>query len=214
MPNQTHLQIADHLITSRLGYEHHGIYIGDGCVVHYSGSHSFHKKGVIELTSLESFASGKPLYVASSAMRRFTRDEIRERALSRLGETNYHLIFNNCEHFANWAIDGEHQSEQVRSVYQRLSLSLVSPTLILQLRPRSEHLLLTIARNQMGPILTLADAVNGTSTPDFLTLSKTSTTVLISKAALGTALLPITGAVAIGAIATYTVATVWAWFWD
>lgn len=214
MPNQTHLQIADHLITSRLGYEHHGIYIGDGCVVHYSGSHSFHKKGVIELTSLDSFASGKPLYVVSSAMRRFTRDELRERALSRLGETNYHLIFNNCEHFANWAIYGEHQSEQVQAVYQKLSLSLVSPTLILQLRPRSEHLLFNIAHNQMGPVLALANAVTSAATPEFLALSKTSTTGLIGKAALGAGLLPVTGAVAIGAVATYAVATVWDWFWD
>jgi hypothetical protein len=36
--------------------------------------------------------------------------------MSRLGEGNYHLIFNNCQHFARWCATGDHESEQVRSV--------------------------------------------------------------------------------------------------
>lgn len=36
--------------------------------------------------------------------------------MSRFGEGNYNLIFNNCQHFARWCATGDHESEQVRSV--------------------------------------------------------------------------------------------------
>ena len=35
------------------------------------------------------------------------------RAMSRIGEQNYNLLFNNCEHFANWCKTGRHRSGQV-----------------------------------------------------------------------------------------------------
>ena len=41
------------------------------------------------------------------------------RAMSRLGEQNYNLLFNNCEHFATWCKTGRHRSEQVDSVIDR-----------------------------------------------------------------------------------------------
>jgi hypothetical protein len=37
------------------------------------------------------------------------------RAMSRLGEHNYNLLFNNCEHFAHWCKTGRHRSEQVEN---------------------------------------------------------------------------------------------------
>jgi hypothetical protein len=36
--------------------------------------------------------------------------------MSRLGQGNYNLIFNSCQHFARWCAIGDHESEQVRSV--------------------------------------------------------------------------------------------------
>jgi hypothetical protein len=41
------------------------------------------------------------------------------RAMSRLGEQNYNLLFNNCEHFATWCKTGRHRSVQVDSVVDR-----------------------------------------------------------------------------------------------
>jgi hypothetical protein len=35
--------------------------------------------------------------------------------MSRLGEQNYNLLFNNCEHFAHWCKTGRHRSEQVEN---------------------------------------------------------------------------------------------------
>ena len=35
-------------------------------------------------------------------------------ALGRLGEDEYHVLINNCEHFAHWAATGEKRSPQVQ----------------------------------------------------------------------------------------------------
>jgi hypothetical protein len=37
------------------------------------------------------------------------------RAMGRLGEQNYNLLFNNCEHFAHWCKTGRHRSGQVEN---------------------------------------------------------------------------------------------------
>lgn len=211
MTYQATLQIADHLVSRRLGYDHHGIYIGDGCVVHYSGSHSLMHKGAIEITSLEHFAADNPLYVANSSQRKFSRDDIRERALSRLGEDKYHLIFNNCEHFSNWCVSGEHQSEQVQSACQQITLCLVSTTLVSQLQPQSERFLLNYAGTKTSPTTNWALSVACAAKPE---LSQLRPTVLIDSAPLGTAAFPVTVAVTLGAVATYALTNLWDWFWD
>jgi len=41
-------------------------------------------------------------------------DEVVERAMSRIGEEEYDLVFNNCEHFARWCKTGDRKSEQVK----------------------------------------------------------------------------------------------------
>ncbi len=41
------------------------------------------------------------------------RRKILKRALKRLGERSYNLIFNNCEHFKNWVVNGKSESRQV-----------------------------------------------------------------------------------------------------
>lgn len=44
----------------------------------------------------------------------FTPEEVVERAQSRMGERNYNLLVNNCEHFAVWCKTGISDSKQVR----------------------------------------------------------------------------------------------------
>lgn len=41
------------------------------------------------------------------------RKNAARRALSRIGEKAYSLVFNNCEHFKNWVLHGEDKSRQV-----------------------------------------------------------------------------------------------------
>ena len=106
---------GDHLVTPRVGYTHHGLYVGNDLVIHYAGlSDGFNKKS-IGLTSLESFCNGKGYTIASHPFRRYNGEESVERAYSKLGEDSYNIIFNNCEHFVSWCINGIHSSAQVNS---------------------------------------------------------------------------------------------------
>ncbi len=96
-------------------YEHHGIDCGDGTVIHY-------RKGseTIEQTSMGIFSGGNKIYVRSYPTS-FTPEVVLRRATSRLGEQEYNLLFNNCEHFATWCKTGVSESKQVRELLPVLS---------------------------------------------------------------------------------------------
>jgi len=49
---------GDHLKSSRSVYTHHGLYVGDDRVIHYSGLSDGIQSGPIEEVSLDSFCSG------------------------------------------------------------------------------------------------------------------------------------------------------------
>lgn len=57
----------------------------------------------------------RALSSGSGEIRIYTPDETIERARSRVGEASYHLLTNNCEHFAIWCKIGIGESSQVRS---------------------------------------------------------------------------------------------------
>ena len=112
---EVEVAIGSHLITSRNGYYHHGIYLGEYRVVHYSGLCAGLHAGPVEIQTLQRFASGQRLWVESARQVRFEREEVIRRALSRVGENQYRLLTNNCEHFCNWCLYGESRSDQVRN---------------------------------------------------------------------------------------------------
>jgi len=89
-------------------YKHYGIDCGDGTVIHYRKPSE-----TIEQTSLATFSRGNPVYVAEySDGFGYIPDVVVERAKSRLGEQDYNLLFNNCEHLANWCKTGMSHSRQ------------------------------------------------------------------------------------------------------
>lgn len=96
-------------------YEHHGIDLGDGTIIHYR------KVGEAEIsrTSAASFARGGPVYVVPQPTA-FIPEVVVKRAKSRLGEKDYSLFFNNCEHFANWCKTGRNESRQLTGFGLRL----------------------------------------------------------------------------------------------
>lgn len=104
--------LAAHIVTSRRGYTHHGIYIGEGNVVHYAGLSGW-KRGPIEEISLRQFSRGQPISVRSHAKPQFDPSDVVARARSRLGEGRYRILSNNCEHFCEWCISGESRSQQI-----------------------------------------------------------------------------------------------------
>ena len=96
-------------------YEHHGIDCGDGSVIHYSKI----GEATVSRTSLERFARGGRIYRKAQPTA-FIPAIVVERAESRLGERQYDLFFNNCEHFANWCKTGRAECSQLRNFGLRL----------------------------------------------------------------------------------------------
>ena len=93
-------------------FNHHGIDLGDGTVAHYLEGRE------ILRSTLEEFSQGQPLQVINHAEASPVGVTLR-RAMGRLGEQDYNLLFNNCEHFATWCKTGRHRSGQVDSVLER-----------------------------------------------------------------------------------------------
>lgn len=112
--------VGAHVAVSRGAYTHHGIYVGRGRVIHYSGELGRKAEACICEISLSGFANGGRVYVVRSTAR-YERDEIVRRARSRLGERDYSLAANNCEHFARWCREGSHFSLQVERYSDRLT---------------------------------------------------------------------------------------------
>ncbi|ELR13216.1 uncharacterized protein ACA1_100530 [Acanthamoeba castellanii str. Neff] len=108
-------------------YRHHGLLFeyNDGRreVIHYSGDAS-NMDGEVQVTTLQGFLKGAPesniIYNRDDEhpepLKRFDADVIMERAKKRLGERQYNLMMNNCEHFAHDCLYGKSFSRQVDMV--------------------------------------------------------------------------------------------------
>jgi hypothetical protein len=128
--------IGAHMVTRRWGYTHHGIYVGRGRVVQYGGLSPGLCRGPVEEVTLSQFALGRSIWIRSSESTSLSRHEVVRRARSRLGENRYHVLRNNCEHFCEWCVCGEHRSYQVDRLMARalflqgiLELRQASPAL-------------------------------------------------------------------------------------
>lgn len=91
-------RITDHLYIQCLGFTHHGIYIGNGLVIHYL------RTGV-QCDTIEKFSEGQNIYVRDS-LKTYSTNEIILRATRRIGECKYNVITNNCEQFVLWCRAG------------------------------------------------------------------------------------------------------------
>lgn len=99
------LNTGDHLWVDCGAFSHHGIYIGDGRVIHY-GKSELRDDPSICCVTLDKFAEGKPIHRKDS-LKTHSDAAIVVRAKSRLREDQYNLIFNNCDHFASWCRSGD-----------------------------------------------------------------------------------------------------------
>ena len=114
---------ADHLQVPRQHglYNHHGIDLGDGTVAHYLEGRA------ILRSPLEEFSRGELPSVVTYNPEECSAPRVTlRRAMSRLGEQNYNLLFNNCEHFAHWCKTGRHRSEQVENWLHHGSLGALA----------------------------------------------------------------------------------------
>lgn len=118
MENQ--LPIGAHLTTPRGLFSHHGIYVGSGRVINYSGLFRRSRNRVVEEVSLSQFTKGFGFRVNSGRASKFTGEQAVARARSRLGERRYRLWTNNCEHFCEWCLSGASRSHQVETWQRRV----------------------------------------------------------------------------------------------
>ncbi|CAJ1352002.1 unnamed protein product, partial [Effrenium voratum] len=106
---------GDHI--QRRRYDHHAIFVAwqenpEGFVVHHPiGKRTNPLRGKIrhEVRNLRDYTLARALAV----QRPSNPDEVLQRALSRVGESGYNLIWKNCEHFTEWCMTGQHRSRQV-----------------------------------------------------------------------------------------------------
>jgi hypothetical protein len=104
------LAAADHLQAPRQHglFMHHGIDLGDGTVAHYLEGRE------ILRSPRQEFSRGQAITEVSYPEGSCSPAGVTlRRAMGRLGEQRYNLLFNNCEHFAHWCKTGRHRSAQV-----------------------------------------------------------------------------------------------------
>jgi len=104
LPDGTWPAPGAHLVTPWLGFAHHGLYIGEGRVIHYGALMYDIIRKPVEEVSLQEFSSGRPVFLVMHAECTFEAEEVIRRARSRLGEKRYRLFSNNCEHFVEWCL--------------------------------------------------------------------------------------------------------------
>lgn len=120
-------QPGDHLISQRINglYTHHGIYIGNGKVIHYAGLSGNSSTNSVSMASLSEFANGNLVQIQPHPHAKYSPTQIIERAQSRLNEDNYNVFTNNCEHFVHWCIEGYSHSHQVHRAADTLLDTLI-----------------------------------------------------------------------------------------
>lgn len=203
------MQIGDHLVTPRTGYTHHGLYLGNRQVIHYSGK-THHGQGSIQLVSLDEFCDGKACRVRDYPFRVYGRKESVERAEQRLGEANYSILFNNCEQFVAWCIMGFGYSEQLLS---NTAIAIKVAPIIKQTIENLPELTAKIS----PPISTSAVSSTiatglGVTTVTTLGSGAVSTVAALSGGLSIAAVTPLSIPIAIGALVGYGVKRVIDWF--
>lgn len=104
---------------------HYGVFVSTDEVIQFGLAPALrpHQKDAdvtVLSTDLTAFRNGADLETAvftpEEAATHPTPAEAVAAARTRMGEGGYHILYNNCEHFANECVTGKHYSEQVEGV--------------------------------------------------------------------------------------------------
>ncbi len=111
------LNHGDHIYVRRKGllYSHHGIYAGEGAVIHYKGAEKEKRDPAVIITDIDNFLNGGKLR-RRNYKKRLPYSESLRIAREHLSKKRYSLRVNNCEHFATYCATGKKKSKQVRRV--------------------------------------------------------------------------------------------------
>ncbi len=111
------LNYGDHIYVRRKGllYAHHGIYAGEGTVIHFKGTVKEKKDPAVIITDIDNFLNRGKLQ-RRNYKKRLPPSEALRIAREHLSKKGYSLTFNNCEHFATYCVTGKKTSRQIRGV--------------------------------------------------------------------------------------------------
>jgi hypothetical protein len=144
------LSPGDHIYVKRLLYSHHGIYVGDGKVIHYTGEEKEKKDPSVRETDIDGFLKGGKLK-KRNYKRRLSPSETVSLAKEHLSDEGYSVTLNNCEHLATYCATGNKKSNQVRKavvVFPGVTLAVAGT--IIRIRK---------TRNEGGRSLSMIDTV-------------------------------------------------------
>lgn len=121
------LKQCDHIATKRyymknplLPFWHHGVYIGNGKVVHYGVDDEDKMPIKIQIVSLNTFCKGNLENLKVIKHKRVVKKACMKRVEQSLnkGLGKYHFYYYNCEHYANWVINGKPYSAQSKVLHK------------------------------------------------------------------------------------------------
>lgn len=108
---------ARQISVRRTGYTHHGVALGDGTVVHFTGEPLRKMDARVQRTSVESFLNGGQLEERVLPVQLRLHPSLTVLlALLHVGMTGYHLVKKNCEHFATFCETGGWHSHQIHTL--------------------------------------------------------------------------------------------------
>jgi len=143
-----YIKKGSHIYVCRALYSHHGIYDGEGNVIHYTKLPDGQIK--VDIVLFSEFSNGEQVYLRKYLRKdiKYSRDEIVRRASLRFGESLYDVQANNCEQFCIWAVTGKHHSTQVEFVEE--IIATVNPTAAALLKARRNIKESTINKKIIG----------------------------------------------------------------
>ena len=113
---------------------HYGIYVSDEEIIQFGQNPALRtsltdSNIAVCVTDVDAFLCGEFLEVRvpdrKERRHQFSPKKTAELARSRIGEKGYHILHNNCEHFAYECVTGEHYSSQMEQV--RLQFAALRP---------------------------------------------------------------------------------------
>ena len=117
---------GDHIKVKRLGgiYTHHGIDMGDGTVMHFSGEPLRQRQAKVCREAMDTFLEGGKAKVVRYGDAAQDPDVVIETAETEMGKTGYRLLFGNCEHFACYCVTGQWRSRQATRAIAGATMAL------------------------------------------------------------------------------------------
>lgn len=121
---------GDQIRVFRNNYYHHGIFISNDEVIEFGSEVVLYLKETenikIGKTTLAQFVGDDFLevrtYSLSEKVKKNSRKKVIEKARSRVGETGYDFLKNNCEHFSYECVFNKKYSEQIEEYKRKLKI--------------------------------------------------------------------------------------------